>query len=422
VAVTDSLSSRATVQETDRRDKPPQPEEVAPHFPALDVVDLLGFGGMGMVYKARQKSLDRFVALKILKPAAASDAAFAERFHREARALAKLHHPNIVGIHDSGESGGLYYFIMEYVDGANLRRLMDRGRLDSKQGLEIIRSVCDALQYAHDEGIAHRDIKPENILIDVKGRVKIADFGLAKILSQSRTSELGLTSPAHIMGTMHYMAPEQIETPMNVDHRADIYALGVIFYELLTGELPIGRFPMPSEKSPGCDLRLDSVVLRALEKDPQRRYQRISEVRGEVDRLSQPPAVGAAGSGAQAGAFSGGASGGVSKGASIGASIGAQVEDLARAMSQERQVWLGYVLWCACGLGFFGIHRIYAGKYISGVVWLLTLGLLFVGQFVDLFLIPEMIHRANWKTVMKRQSRAAASSRGLGSGGGGSRA
>jgi TM2 domain-containing membrane protein YozV/predicted Ser/Thr protein kinase len=404
VDVTNSLSSRATVQETDRRDKPPQPEEIASHFPSLDVVDLLGFGGMGMVYKARQRSLDRFVALKILKPAAASDAAFAERFHREARALAKLHHPNIVGIHDSGDSGGLYYFIMEYVDGANLRRLMDRGRLDPKQGLEIIRSVCDALQYAHDEGIAHRDIKPENILIDVKGRVKIADFGLAKILSQTRTSELGLTSPAHIMGTMHYMAPEQIETPMNVDHRADIYALGVIFYELLTGELPIGRFPMPSEKSPGSDVRLDSVVLRALEKDPGKRYQRISEVRGEVDRLSQPAAVGAGGSGVRSGALSGGAS--------IGASIGAQVEDLARAMSQERQVWLGYVLWCACAVGFFGIHRFYAGRYISGVVWLLTFGLLFVGQFVDLFLIPEMIHRANWETVMKRQSRAAASSQG----------
>lgn len=266
---------------------PPSLDQLAPLFPQLELLELLGKGGMGAVYRARQPSLDRFVALKILSPEFASDPGFAERFAREARALARLNHPGIVTVHDSGQAGGFYYLVMEFVDGMNLRQLLSRGRISPREALAIVPQICDALQYAHDEGIVHRDIKPENILVDRKGRVKIADFGLAKIIGRD-TKDRVLTHAADVMGTPHYMAPEQVEHPTNVDHRADIYSLGVVFYEMLTGELPLGRFKPPS-KIPGrvnVDVRLDEVVLRALEKEPERRYQHASEVKTDVETIA----------------------------------------------------------------------------------------------------------------------------------------
>ncbi|HWH69483.1 MAG TPA: protein kinase, partial [Candidatus Sulfotelmatobacter sp.] len=160
----------------------PDPAKLAEYFPQLEILELLGQGGMGAVYKARQPALDRLVALKILPSQAASDPGFAERFNREARALAKLCHPNIVAVYDFGQAHGLHYFIMEYVDGLNLRQLERTSKLSPRQALQIIPQICEALQFAHDEGIVHRDIKPENVLVDKKGRVKIADFGLARIL------------------------------------------------------------------------------------------------------------------------------------------------------------------------------------------------------------------------------------------------
>src|SRR5262249_37193086 len=150
-----------------------------------------------------------------------------------------------------------------------------------RQALPIVAQICDALQYAHEQGIVHRDIKPENILLDRQGRVKIADFGLAKLVGRSR-SEFTLTGSRQIMGTLHYMAPEQQTSPQNVDHRADIYSLGVVFYEMLTGELPLGRFAPPSQKAL-VDGRLDEVVFRALETEPGRRYQRISAIKADVE-------------------------------------------------------------------------------------------------------------------------------------------
>src|SRR5215208_3268643 len=161
----------------------PQPADLAKLFPQLEILELLGRGGMGAVYKARQRGLDRFVALKILPPGVDRDPGFQERFVREARALARLSHPNIVAVHDFGQAGGLYYFLMEYVDGVNLREMLRGGHLAPGDALGIVPQVCDALQFAHEEGIVHRDIKPENILVDKKGRVKIADFGLAKIIT-----------------------------------------------------------------------------------------------------------------------------------------------------------------------------------------------------------------------------------------------
>ena len=263
---------------------PPTPADLALHFPQLEIVELLGQGGMGAVYLARQKTLDRLVALKILPPEVGQDPAFAERFTREAQALARLTHPNIVMVFDFGETDGYYFFLMEYVDGVNLRQSLQAGRLTPEQALTIVPQVCEALQYAHDQGLVHRDIKPENVLLDKRGRVKIADFGLAKLLGRSG-GRFSLTGTGQVMGTPHYMAPEQMEKPLSVDHRADIYSLGVVFYELLTGELPIGRFAPPSEKT-NVSTDLDQVVLRTLEKEPNRRYQQASEVKTAVESLS----------------------------------------------------------------------------------------------------------------------------------------
>jgi tRNA A-37 threonylcarbamoyl transferase component Bud32 len=262
----------------------PDPADLARHFPQLEILKFLGQGGMGAVYKARQPKLDRLVAVKVLPPEWGKDPAFAERFAREAKALARLNHPHIVAVHDFGESDGLFYLIMEYVDGANLRHVMNEGRLAPGEALAIIPQICEALEYAHEEGIVHRDIKPENILLDSKGRVKIADFGLAKLLGRSRAS-FTLTGTHQVMGTLDYMAPEQRQSPQEVDHRADIYSLGVVFYEMLTGELPLGRFAPPSQ-SAGVDARLDEVVYRALEREPQRRYQRASQVKNDVESIA----------------------------------------------------------------------------------------------------------------------------------------
>ena len=271
------------------------PEELAPYFPQLEILECLGRGGMGVVYKARQPQLDRLVALKILAPERVTDVRFADRFLREARALAKLSHPNIVTIHDFGETGGYFYLLMEYIDGVNLRELMRGGRLPPPEALAIVPAICDALQYAHDRGIVHRDIKPENILIDKEGRVKIADFGIARILWEPGAEMADIGSPvtlapnltaAGVLGTPKYMAPEQAEQPGAVDHRADIYSLGVVFYEMLTGELPGKPMEAPSRKA-AMNAKLDQVVMRALERRPEYRFQRASDFRTQVETIAQ---------------------------------------------------------------------------------------------------------------------------------------
>jgi predicted Ser/Thr protein kinase len=266
---------------------PPPVSDLAELFPQLEILELLGQGGMGAVYRARQPALDRLVALKILPPQLASGKSFAERFMREARALARLTHANIVAVHDFGQAGDFHYLVMEFVDGANLRQIERAGKLGPREALKIIPQICEALQFAHDEGIVHRDIKPENILVDKRGRVKIADFGIAKILGQA--GDATLTGAKDVVGTPHYMAPEQVEKPQTVDHRADIYSLGVVFYEMLTGELPLGKFAPPSQKV-AVDVRLDEVVLHALEKEPERRYQRASEVKTDVETIASSTA------------------------------------------------------------------------------------------------------------------------------------
>jgi serine/threonine protein kinase len=267
---------------------PPTVEEIAPHFPEFEIIGLLGAGGMGAVYQARQPQLDRFVALKILSHDLASDPAFVERFNREARLLARLSHPNIVGIHDFGTAGPYCYLLMEYIDGVNLRQAMQAGTFTPAESLAMVEEICAALKYAHEEGILHRDIKPENILIDSKGRVKIADFGIAKLVGEAGRQDLTLTMQGSILGSPHYMAPEQFESPGDVDQRADIYSLGVVFYEMLTGELPIGRFAAPSTKAT-MDARIDEIVFRTLEKERAARFQTAEEVRTSVAGIAQNP-------------------------------------------------------------------------------------------------------------------------------------
>ncbi len=313
-------ASGDTVTQADAKSfVPPTVEEVAKCFPGLEIIELLGRGGMGAVYKARQKELDRLVALKILPPRSGDDPAFAERFAREARALARLNHPGIVTLYEFGKVDSqpstlnpqppLYYFLMEYVDGVSLGQLLRSSRVAPREALAIVPQICDALQYAHDQGIVHRDIKPENILLDRHGRVKVADFGLAKIAQGRAGSPLlaetaggapgitpaagELTEAGKIMGTPKYMSPEQIEAPGEVDHRADIYALGVVFYQMLTGELPGKPIEPPSHKV-RVDVRLDEVVLRALEKKPELRYQQASVLKTQVETITLTPAMAAA--------------------------------------------------------------------------------------------------------------------------------
>ena len=265
---------------------PPSVEAVAAAFPQLEILELIGQGGMGVVYKARQPKLDRLVALKLLPQKPGADPAFGERFHREARFLARLSHPNIVAVHDFGQTPGYYYLVMEFVDGVNLRQAMRAGRFTAAQALTLVPKICDALQYAHEEGVLHRDIKPENLLLDTRGRVKIADFGIAKLQGEGR--DITLTASGAAVGTPHYMAPEQWEHPQDVDQRADIYSLGVVFYEMLTGELPLGRFAPPSEKS-AVDTRIDEIVFRALERERERRFQTAGEVKTRVENVTANP-------------------------------------------------------------------------------------------------------------------------------------
>lgn len=286
------LSEAATVSEPTgspaRKTPPPTVEEVARHFPELEILELIGAGGMGTVYKARQPKLDRLVALKILAHDPAEDPAFQERFNREGRVLARLNHPNIVAIFDTGTTGPYAYLLMEYVDGVNLRQAMRTGGFTPSEALSLIQEICAALKFAHEEGILHRDIKPENVLIDSRGQVKIADFGIAKLVGQDETDDVTLTMQGAALGSPHYMAPEQFETPGDVDQRADIYSLGVVLYEMLTGELPLGRFALPSEKV-GMDARIDDIVLRTLAKEREARFQTAGEVRSKVETLARNP-------------------------------------------------------------------------------------------------------------------------------------
>jgi len=250
---------------------PPTASELSKLLPAYEIEKMLGRGGMGSVYLGRQLSIDRQVAIKILSTSLEdADPSFAERFKNEARAMGKLNHPGIVAVHDFGEAaGGLLYIAMEYVDGTDVSRMIaKKGRLHTEDAMAITAHVCDALAYAHDCGIIHRDIKPANIMVSQDGVVKVADFGLAKMTHSQNT---GLTQSGMAMGTLHYMAPEALMLGSAVDHRADIYAVGVMLYQMLTGKLPQGMFRLPSLQIPGLDPRYDGIITKALMEEREAR-------------------------------------------------------------------------------------------------------------------------------------------------------
>jgi len=265
--------------------EPPTPDELGRLLPQYRIESLIGRGGMGAVYKGVQLNLDRPVAIKLLPAEIAADEQFIARFHREARTLAKLQHSRIITIHDFGQTAeGHLYFVMEYIDGTDLRKILRGPGLNPDQALLVVGQICDALHAAHSKGIIHRDIKPENILVTKDGYVKLADFGLARPLNQENTNLL--TGTDVIMGTADYMAPEQ--RAGQSDERADIFALGVMLYEMLTGQTPRGAFE-PASRKVQLDIRIDEVVLKALQAEPDRRYQNVSDMKTDVDRIRNTP-------------------------------------------------------------------------------------------------------------------------------------
>jgi serine/threonine protein kinase len=264
---------------------PPTPQELAAKIPNLEVLELLGQGGMGVVYKGRQPLLDRLVAIKVLRPDFGTHDAFQGRFLNEARTLAKLMHPYIVTVFDFGKAGDLYYLVMEYVEGATLRQVRIERGLTERDALDFVPQITEALEHAHEAGVVHRDVKPDNVLVDRRGRVRLVDFGLASLFGP----DAGRTPDDNqVAGTLGYMAPEQFVSPQTVDHRVDIYATGVVFYEMLTGQLPQGDYPSPSAKA-GTDRRLDPIVLRAMERDRELRYQEARHLRTDLLRITRTP-------------------------------------------------------------------------------------------------------------------------------------
>lgn len=264
-------------------------EELEHTFRHLQITGLLGRGGMGVVYKARNRETGRNVALKLLPTQWLHDAEFCARFSREAEALGKLSHPHIVGIHESGwTEDGQPYMVMEFIDGVNLAELVLAGGLAPAMALKVAEQVCDALGYAHGQGLVHRDIKPANIIIDRSGTAKVADFGLAGIAQEPGSSRLTATGAA--FGTADYMSPEQRKgLPLN--QQSDIYSFGVLLYEMLCGDLPQGMFAPPSRRS-GCDERVDAIVARALQPDAKDRYASMAEVKAALQALgtrNRPP-------------------------------------------------------------------------------------------------------------------------------------
>ncbi len=279
---------------------PPSVGELQAMLPQYEVSAMWGRGAMGAVYRGRQANLDRDVAIKVLARTVSDGEEdphqFVERFKLEAKAMANLDHPAILSVHDFGEtSDGQLYIVMEFVDGMDILHYLREhdGKLPEGHALAIVAHVLDALQYAHEKGVIHRDIKPANVLISNEGRVKIADFGLAKRVAEEGDALDGpLTMPDTAMGTPDFVAPEMLEEGTVADGRVDLYAVGVMLYQLLTGKLPKGNFEMPSLAVPGLDVRFDGVVSRAMEANPDSRYGSATEFRADLDEiLSEPISV-----------------------------------------------------------------------------------------------------------------------------------
>jgi len=258
---------------------PPDPAHLAGLFPGYQIVRLIACGGMGAVYEAIQIALERSVAIKILPREFTTDESFRTGFQAEARAMARLNHPNLISVYDFGEVDGMLYIIMEYVPGFSLFEAANGQAILQGEVVPLVSSICHGLAHAHDNGIIHRDIKPANILLNLNNEPKIGDFGLARPLeNQLREGE-------EIFGTPGYTAPEVLQTPYSIDHRADIFSLGVLLHELLTGLLPDAD-PRPASAICHCDPRFDLVIRKATHSSPNQRYDSANEIATEIGKIS----------------------------------------------------------------------------------------------------------------------------------------
>ncbi len=270
-----------------------------------EIVALLGAGGMGQVYRARDPRLEREVAIKVLADALSHEPGYLERFQREARAVARLNHPNIVQVYDFGEQGNLTYLVMPLIPGGTLRDyLAQRRRLPLAEAVSITDQVTSALQYAHERGLVHRDVKPANILMSTEGRALLTDFGIVRLVEQAGSAGTTLTHRGAFVGSPEYAAPEMV-TGGPIDKRVDIYALGVVLFQLLTGQLPFSGAtpvvllmqqtqqppPAPRSINPEIPPAVEAVVLKALAKQPEARYQTAAELMAALREAISSPAI-----------------------------------------------------------------------------------------------------------------------------------
>ncbi len=247
-----------------------------PQISGYEIVGIIGKGGMGSVYKAKQLSLNRPVAIKVLIKEYAEQKDFILRFNREAEVLARLSHPNIVPIIDKGSTNGLFYFVMEYIDGETLRQKLKKGKMPFDEAIKYTLQILRAISFAHKQNVIHRDLKPENVLIDTTGNVRIADFGLADIVGAQ--NDYSLTGSGMAMGTAHYMAPEQRRDAKRVDRRADIYSLGITLYEMLAGEIPQGNYKKICQIRMDINPAFDTIIEKSISSRAQDRYQSAEEM------------------------------------------------------------------------------------------------------------------------------------------------